>query len=83
MASDSGKRVDKCTCHLVCIAMDIRKHLLSFPLEGPTDFMCIKDEKITYSASALKRRRSGVTWLEFMDQSRLQKTIVDGMRHGF
>jgi hypothetical protein len=38
------------------MAVDIRKHLLSFPLESPTDFMCIKDEKITYSAGALKRR---------------------------
>jgi hypothetical protein len=29
-------------------------HLLFFPLESPTDFMCIEDEKITYSAGALK-----------------------------
>jgi hypothetical protein len=46
------------------MAVDIRKHLLSFPLESPTDFMYIKDEKITYSAGALKRGRSDVTWFE-------------------
>jgi hypothetical protein len=40
------------------MAVDIRKHLLSFPFESPADFMCIKDEKITYSAGALKRRGS-------------------------
>jgi hypothetical protein len=36
------------------MAMDIGKHFLSFPLESPTDFMYIKDEKITYSAGTLK-----------------------------
>ena len=47
------------------MAVDIRKHLHSFPLESPTDFMCIKDEKINHSAGALKRReRSDVTWFE-------------------
>jgi hypothetical protein len=54
MASGYGERDDKRTCHLVCMAVDIRKHLLSFPLESPTDFICIKDEKITYLAGALK-----------------------------
>jgi hypothetical protein len=47
------------------MTVDIRKHLLSFPFESPTDLTCIKDEKINYSASALKRRgRGDVTWFE-------------------
>jgi hypothetical protein len=37
MAGGYGNRDDKYTCHLVCMAVDIRKHLLSFPLESPTD----------------------------------------------
>jgi len=55
VASGYRNRDDKCTCHLVCMAVDIRKQRLSFPLESPTDFMCIKDEKITHLAGAPKR----------------------------
>ena len=68
------------------MAVDIRKHLLSFPLESPTDFMCIKGEKITYSAGGPKRRRSDVTWFEIygpVTPADSQKAIVDGMQHGF
>jgi len=44
------------------MAVDIRKHLLSFPLESPTDFRRIKDEKITFGWCAKKEGgRSDVT----------------------